>query len=63
MDAIAPAPETAASGDEAPLGAGEKLSAYGHARRKRDRRRRLVRLGFSEGQAEELSALHTANFM
>jgi ABC-type nitrate/sulfonate/bicarbonate transport system permease component len=43
MDAIAPAPETAASGGEAPLGAGEKLSAYGRARRKRSRRRRLIR--------------------
>jgi hypothetical protein len=27
------------------------------------RRRRLVRLGFSEGEAAELSALHTRNFM
>jgi hypothetical protein len=27
------------------------------------RRRRLVRLGFSDGEAAELSALHTRNFM
>jgi hypothetical protein len=27
------------------------------------RRRRLVRLGFSEREASELSALHTRNFM
>ena len=27
------------------------------------RRRRLIRLGFSEAQATELSALHTKNFM
>ena len=27
------------------------------------RRRRLVRLGFSDAQAAELSALHTRNFM
>jgi hypothetical protein len=27
------------------------------------RRKRLIRLGFTESDAEELSALHTRNFM
>jgi ABC-type nitrate/sulfonate/bicarbonate transport system permease component len=42
MDAVAPVPDTAAS-DDAPGSVGEKLSAYARARRKRDRRRRIVR--------------------
>ena len=43
MDATAPAPQTAASADETPIGVGEKLSAYARARRSRDRRRRIIR--------------------
>jgi NitT/TauT family transport system permease protein len=42
MDAVAQAPDTAAS-DDAPRSVGEKLSAYARARRRRDRRRRIVR--------------------
>jgi NitT/TauT family transport system permease protein len=42
MDAVAPAPDTAAS-DDASGSVGEKLSAYASARRRRDRRRRIVR--------------------
>jgi hypothetical protein len=28
-----------------------------------NRKKRLIRLGFTEGEAEELSSLHTRNFM
>jgi len=43
MDALAPTPETADAAEAASLGAGEKLSAYGRARRQRERRRKLIR--------------------
>jgi ABC-type nitrate/sulfonate/bicarbonate transport system permease component len=43
MDALAPTPATTDEAEAASLSAGEKLSAYGRARRQRDRRRRIIR--------------------
>jgi ABC-type nitrate/sulfonate/bicarbonate transport system permease component len=42
MDAIAPSQQSTTLDDDAP-GVGEKLSAYARARRRRDRRRRILR--------------------
>lgn len=43
MDAFAPTPATPDEAEAVSRSAGEKLSAYGRARRQRDRRRRIIR--------------------
>ena len=43
MDARTPTPEITDPAESLALSAGEKLSAYGRARRQRERRRKIVR--------------------
>jgi NitT/TauT family transport system permease protein len=43
MDALTPPPEAIENGEQSALGDGDKLSAYGRARRKRVRRRKIIR--------------------
>ncbi len=43
MDALTPPPEAIESREQSTLGDGDRLSAYGRARRKRERRRKIIR--------------------
>jgi hypothetical protein len=54
-----------AAGGTAPAAVGHGWAAVYGLQQDMDqnRRARLTRLGFSEGEADELSALHTRNFM